>query len=76
MLLDAKAGLSQFIKNGSFVSWFKGADDLVSQAQRQVAAANGNPIQWHFAEQAAADATRKLLKDRKISGIDIVHTPE
>jgi len=46
-----------------------------SSAQRQLSVANGTPIQWRFAEESAASATRSLLQQRGISGIDIVHVP-
>lgn len=76
ILLDAKGpGYATFVRNGQFEAWFGGADDLVAQAQRQLRAANGTPIRWHFAEDAAADATRRLLQSRGILSIDIVFTP-
>ena len=75
MLIDAKAGYAQFVKNGQFQPWFNGADGLAAQAQRQISAANGAPIQWRFAEEAAANATRNLFQQRGITGIDIVHFP-
>jgi len=45
------------------------------QAKRQRAAAIGTPIQWRFAEEAAANATRAWFEEKEISGIDIVHVP-
>lgn len=75
-LVDAKGpGYAQFVKNGQFVSWFKGADALVGQAQRQVAAAGGRAIQWHVAEQSAVQAMRTLLQESRIRGIEVVYTP-
>ena len=35
--------------------------DLLSQADRQVKAAGGTPIEWHVAEQAALDRMRNFL---------------
>jgi hypothetical protein len=76
ILLDAKGpGYAAFVKNGQFRSWFAGAEGLVNQAREQLQAANGTPIQWHFAEQAAANATRQLFQDKGVTGIDIVFTP-
>lgn len=76
VLIDAKGpGYSSFVRNGQFRSWYRGADDLVDQAQRQLRAANGNPIRWNVAEADAAQAMRNLFADRGITGIDIVHTP-
>ena len=60
---------------GKFRDWFTGKDMLVDQARRQVRAAKGNPIEWHFAEKKAADATRALFKREGIKGIDIKVTP-
>jgi len=76
-LLDAKGpGYAKFVKNGEFMPWFEGADGMVSQAQRQLAVAGGKPIEWHFAEEAAANAARNLLKKNKITGINIIFDPQ
>lgn len=76
-LLDAKGlGYANFVnKSGRFYPWWRGADSLVSQAQRQVAVSNGAPIQWHVAEQRAAEAMRRLLAQNDIRGIQVIHTP-
>lgn len=76
VLLDAKGyGYAKFVKDGKFVGWFSnGAKGLVDQARRQVKAAGGTPIQWHFAEESAADATRTLLKNNSVQGIDVIYT--
>jgi hypothetical protein len=74
VLIDAKGpGYAKFVKDGRFVPWFTGADDLVSQAQRQLAAAGGTPIRWPVAEPEAIVAIRALFRSRGISGIDITH---
>lgn len=76
VLLDAKGpGYANFVRNGRFRSFFRGADELANQAERQIGAARGTPIEWHFAEEAAANATRNLLRDRDIKGISIIHSP-
>jgi hypothetical protein len=75
VLIDAKSSYAQFVKDGQFRSWFSGADSLAAQAQRQLSVANGTPIQWRFAEESAANATRALFQQRGISGINIVHVP-
>ncbi len=75
-LLDAKGpGYATFVKGGQFQPWWNGADSLVAQAQRQLQVAGGTPIQWHFAEEAAANATQNLFQTHGISGIQIIHTP-
>jgi hypothetical protein len=76
VLQEAKGpGYATFVRNGSFQPWFRGADALVDQARRQVAAAGGAPIQWHFAEEAAAKATRSLFTERGVTGIQVLFTP-
>lgn len=76
ILLAAKGpGYATFVRNGSFKPFSDGAEKLVTQARRQVAAAAGVPIQWHFAEEAAANATRALFLRRETSGIQVLFTP-
>lgn len=78
VLLEAKGlGYANFVKNGKFAKWWEetGAKQLVQQARNQKRAANGVPIQWHFAEEVAANATRKLFSDNNIKGIEIIVTP-
>jgi hypothetical protein len=72
-LLEAKGpGYANFVRSGQFQPWFQGADDLVSQASRQLLAAGGSPIQWFVAESEAATAIRNLLAQNGITGIDVV----
>ena len=74
--MEAKGpGYASFVKNGIFKSWWRGAENLVEQAQRQLGAAGGVPIQWHFAEEAAANATKSLFQQMGIEGIAIIFTP-
>ncbi len=76
VLLEVKGpGYANFVKNGEFANWFQGAEELVEQARRQLRAAGGTPIRWHFAEESAAEATRSLFNRWRIAGIDIVVTP-
>ncbi|MFC3650354.1 Tox-REase-5 domain-containing protein [Dyella humi] len=74
--LDAKANYSQFVDgSGEFYGWWGGASDFVDQANRQIEAAGGQPIEWHFAQQDAAAATQSLFNSAGVSGITVVHTP-
>ena len=76
VLLEVKGpGYANFVKNGEFARWFRGAGQLVEQAERQLRAAGGTPIRWHFAEESAAEATRSLFLRERIFGIEIVVTP-
>ncbi len=71
-LVDAKGpGYARFTKNGEFAKWYSGARALVQQAQRQMVAAKGTPINWKFAEEEAATATRSLFARENITGISI-----
>jgi hypothetical protein len=75
-LLDAKGpGYARFVKNGQFRNWYSGKDKLLDQAARQVEVAKGNPIQWHVAEEPAANAIRALFNSQGISGINVIFTP-
>jgi hypothetical protein len=75
VLIDAKGRYTRFIKDGKFRKWFRGKYGFIKQAERQLAAANGTPIQWRFAEETAANATRTWFEEKEIFGIDIVHVP-
>lgn len=76
VLQEAKGpGYADFVRNGQFQPWFSGADGLVSQAQRQLAAAGGTPIKWSVAEGPAASAINNLFVSRGISGINVMHVP-
>ena len=72
-LLEAKGpGYATFVRAGEFRPWFQGADGLVSQASRQLAAAGGTPIRWVVAEPEAATAIRNLFGQNGITGINVV----
>jgi YD repeat-containing protein len=76
-LLEAKSSYANFVnKNGEFYSWFKGKDSLLDQAQRQIDAADGASIEWNFSSQKSLDATKKLLNDNGIEGIDFKYNPQ
>jgi hypothetical protein len=73
VLQDAKAlGYAKWVEDGVFKSNFFGADEMVKRAVNQLAAAGGTArIEWVFAEEAAANATRALFQERGITGITI-----
>jgi hypothetical protein len=52
--------------------WFEGVEELRDQAQRQLKAADGTPIQWHFAEREVADFMRGQFQNK---GLDIEVIP-
>jgi len=75
-LLDAKGpGYKNFVKGGKYEDWFRGQYRLVDQANRQLVAAGGVPIEWHFAEKEVLAATEALLQKEGIQGIKLVLTP-
>ncbi|MCW5766985.1 MAG: hypothetical protein KIT68_13530, partial [Phycisphaeraceae bacterium] len=76
ILVEAKGpGYADKLENGVFARWFDGGDELVSQARRQVRAADGTPIVWHVAEAEAASAFRVLFAKNNITGIQVIHVP-
>ncbi len=79
VLLEAKGPgyANKFMDNLAPKPWFapSGAHQLMDQALRQLRAAKGVPIRWHVAEEKAANAIRKLLKENKLLGVEVVHTP-
>ncbi len=81
-LLDAKGpGYAKFVQldpetgAAGFKSWWKGADGLVDEANRQIGVAGGWPIVWHIAEALAYTAINNLFKAEGISGIKLCLTP-
>ena len=76
VLIDAKGpGYANFVEDGKFVSWFTGRDDLLDQANRQLAAANGVPIEWYVAEEDAANAIRDLFSSNGYGAIKVTWKP-
>lgn len=76
-LSDAKGpGYEQFLdENGEWKPFFKGADTLVDQARRQLAAAGDTPVEWVVAEEQAADAMERMLDAADITEIEITYVP-
>jgi RHS repeat-associated protein len=74
VLLDAKSGLKNMVLGQSFRRWFTGKS-MINQARRQIAAANGTPIEWHVEHEAVAQAIRELFKKNEIKGIEVIVAP-
>ncbi len=73
VLIEAKSSYDNFVKaDGVFHEWFTGGEALINQAFRQTEAAAGSAIQWHFQTQKTLDATKKLLDDAGITGIEYI----
>jgi hypothetical protein len=77
-LLDAKGpGYKKFVKKGEFdESWWRGGEGLRKQAQDQIRAAGGAPIEWHVAEREAVPAFKYLLEKDGYTQIKVVHMPQ
>jgi filamentous hemagglutinin len=62
-MLDAKAQGYAWALDETYTvrSFYTGFARLIDQAQRQVIAANGRPIEWYFAEKPAADYMAGVL---------------
>jgi hypothetical protein len=78
-LLEAKNGYNNWIssKTGEFYNSFKGKDGLLNQARRQLEAAKGADLEWHFSNQKALDATKSLFEKNGIKeGIKYVLNPQ
>jgi hypothetical protein len=77
ILLDAKGpGYARFVENDQFKAWWGGSDALLDQAQRQISVSNGrHPIEWHVAEEDAANAIRNLLNSNGYGAISVIHSP-
>jgi hypothetical protein len=67
--------LGFFTKGGRPEKWFKGAQAMLKQGERQLNAANGLPVEWHFAEREVADAMRKAFNSNRLNDIKVVHSP-
>jgi len=80
VLLEAKGEYAKFLKNGTLkFPQFKGFDEMVDQASRQVAVARGARVRWIFAEKEVADFVRLLFArsdvDPRLARIEVVHIP-
>lgn len=76
VLVEAKSSYDGFVnKSGQFSDWFTGKADLIDQARRQIGAADGAKIEWHFATEKSMNATKDLFAKEGIEGIEFVHSP-
>ena len=54
----------------------KAIDKILSEADDQVEAANGTPIEWHVPTDAKAVELTNIFKDNGVEGITVVTTPK
>jgi len=66
VLQDAKAIPEDFVDpaTGLFKPWVSGTDEWLKQAENQVKAASGAPIEWYFSSKAAKDAMYNLFQEK------------
>lgn len=76
VLLEAKGpGYAKFLDEALNVKpFFKGAEKLMEQAQRQLTAAPQSPIRWIVAEEKFAAALKNLFSFKNID-IEVVYLP-
>ena len=51
-------------------------DSVRAAALKQLEAARGTPIEWHFPSEDKARAVRELFEANGISGVDVRVTPK
>ena len=56
--------------------YFKGVNEMIEQATRQLNAVTETLIEWHFAEKEVADFMRDLFRDKGLRRIRVTHTPK
>ncbi|MFL5353052.1 Tox-REase-5 domain-containing protein [Archangium sp.] len=73
VLLEVKGpGYQKLLRKMHGKVWFHGVEDMLEQAKRQLEAARGVPIEWHFAEQEVADFMRALFEEKSLGRIKVV----
>lgn len=75
-MVDAKGtGYLDMLRKSTVFPWQGVEDKMLAQAKKQLQAAGGRPIEWHFAEKDAANYVRELF-ERKDIRITVIHTPQ
>jgi hypothetical protein len=76
IMIEAKGtGYAAILANGanSFI-WGQVEEKMLKQANAQLQAAQGRPIQWYVAENTVADYLRSLFANRKLP-ISVIYMP-
>jgi hypothetical protein len=55
--------------------WLNGPDKLLDEADRQLEAANGVPIQWRLSEESVVPVIQELLDNAGFGSIEVVYYP-
>lgn len=74
-LIEAKGDkFGQAMRSGRAYPWFGMVAYMMDQARRQVAAAGGRAIEWHFSDPGVADYMRSRFAENGLN-IGTVYTP-
>jgi Flp pilus assembly pilin Flp len=71
--LEAKNGYDSFLSADRAELTPSGRERLLTEARRQVEAARGKDVEWHFSNEEVADAARDAFEDAGLD-IEVVHT--
>ncbi|MBQ1094071.1 Tox-REase-5 domain-containing protein [Streptomyces sp. B93] len=71
--LEAKNGYDSFLTVDRTELTPSGRERLLTEARRQVEAARGKDVEWHFSNEEVADAARDAFEDAGLD-IEVVHT--
>ncbi|MFI8087195.1 Tox-REase-5 domain-containing protein [Streptomyces sp. NPDC086080] len=71
--LEAKNGYDSYLASDRTELTPSGRERLLTEARRQVSAANGKGIEWHFSNEEVADAARDAFEDAGLD-IEVVHS--
>jgi hypothetical protein len=76
-MIEAKGDsyLEMLLKGSENMPWRGVQDKLVKQANAQLEAAQGRPIEWYFKARPVADFVRELF-DRQDRRITVIYAPE
>jgi hypothetical protein len=76
-MIDAKGDgyLEMLLKGSESMPWIGVQDKLVTQANSQLQAAQGRPIEWYFKAQPVADFVRELFEQQDLR-ITVIYAPQ
>lgn len=77
LLVDAKSGHLNFVdkSTGRFKDFFTGGGAAIKQADNQLKAAEGLPVEWHFEHKIVRDAFEYLFRFEEFTNLKLIHTP-
>jgi hypothetical protein len=76
-MIEAKGGgyLEMLQKGSNGMQWLGVQDKLLGQANGQLQAAQGRPIEWYFKAQPVAEYVRELFSHHDL-GITVIYAPQ